>query len=199
MTKPALPPLVIPRTTNLPQRPLLPTQSVSAGVGIVQLRLIGAVAVAWAKLEHSINDLIWTIHGNDLASGRTMTEEFQITQLLVELQKASERRLKGDKFKAHRRTIMDVIAYVRATKHERNLVIHGSWGEIDGTPIAGSLREDTPDPSLITFVHFHRENMREIARYAINANAHVSFLNNQLETLLGTPSPHPGQTRSRIH
>jgi hypothetical protein len=188
---PTLPPLVAPRTTNLPQNPLLPTQNVSPNVGMAQHCLIGEVAVAWAKLEHNINDLIWTTSGKDLASGRGLTEELMITKLLAELQKASDSRLKGDKFKNERRSVMNIIKYINATKHERNLVIHGSWGEIDGTPVVGSLRTDTPDPSLMTFTHFQPDDMREVAQYAINAIKHVSFLNDRLEPLIGKSSPQP--------
>jgi hypothetical protein len=191
---PVPPPLNIPLITRLPPNPLLPTESFSSRVGMATLRRIGAVAVAWAKLENVLSDLIWTIHGKDLSSGRISTQELQITKLLAELQKAMEGHLKGDKYKPERKAISNLIELINKMKEERNLIIHGSWAEMDGKTLVGSLRSDTPDVSLVTYDHFPTKRLIEAEMAAIQANQNAAALIARLEASRGTPSqpPRPG-------
>lgn len=133
------------------------------------LRLIGAVAVAWAKLENCLNDLAWTIAGKDLASGRADTQDSQITKLLSMVQTAISAHLTHAKFVNERKAITNIIKYVHATKDERNMVIHGTWARLGNMHVVGSLRADTLDPSLVTFEHYPTERLAEIKSYAVDA------------------------------
>lgn len=161
----------------------------SPRVTMSQLRKIGAVAVAWAKLENCLNDLTWTIQGKDLAAGRTQTEDLDISRLLVALQNAMQTHLIGPKFSNERRSIVNLIEYVNATKSERNIVIHGTWAEASGIPVVGSLRADTPHPGLVTFESYPGYRLDEIRSYATNANATGQAIISRLESLRRTPSP----------
>lgn len=117
--KPSLPPipprLAAPKVERLPIQP--PDKARTTGrVGAVQLRLIGAVAVAWARLEHVINDLIWTVNDNDIATGRLDTQDLDITKLLSALGKARSTNLPGPSFSNERKSIADLIASSMKTK-----------------------------------------------------------------------------------
>lgn len=184
-----LPPLLeipaVPRTRMIPPG----TFKFSPEVSMSQLRRIGAVAVAWAKLENCLNDLTWTIQGKDLEGGRTQTEDLHISRLLVALQNAMQTCLVGQKFSNERRAIFNLIEYVNATKSERNIVIHGTWAQASGIPIVGSLRADTPHPGLVAFESYPGFRLDEIKSYAIKANAMGRAITSRLESLRETPSP----------
>lgn len=191
MTVPLPPPLEIP----IIQRPSpLPSGSFdfSPRVRLLQLRRIGLVAVCWAKLENCLNDLTWTIQGKDLATGRTQTEDLDISHLLVTLQNAMQTHLVGQKFLNERRAIVNLIEFVNATKSERNIVIHGTWAEASGIPVVGSLRADTPHLGLVTFESYPWYRLEQIASYATQANRMAQALIARLESSRGKPSPqHP--------
>jgi hypothetical protein len=134
-----------------------------------------------AKLENVLNDPIWTIHGKDLSSARILTQDLQITRILAELQKAMEGHLKGDKYKPERKAISNLMELINNMKEERNLIIHGSWAEMDGKEVVGSLRSDTPDPSLVTYDHFPPKRLLEAEMAAIQANQNAAGLIGRLE------------------
>jgi len=156
-----------------------------------QLRRIGSVAVAWAKLENCLNDLTWTIQGRTLASGRTQTEDLDISRLLVALQNAMQSFLVGQKYYNERRAIFNLIEYVNATKSERNIVIHGTWAQASGLPVVGSLRAGTPDNSFVAFEHYPGYRLDEIKSYAVKANANSWAIIERLESLQQNPSSQP--------
>jgi hypothetical protein len=58
----------------LPIQKIRPEQLPTPHVGIGQERRIGRAVVIWARLEATLNDLIWTIQGKGLAEGREETE-----------------------------------------------------------------------------------------------------------------------------
>lgn len=195
MAKPIPPLLEIPIVQHA--TPLPPGSfDFSSHVRPAQLRRIGLVAVCWAKLENCLNDLTWTIQGKDLTVGRTQTEDLDISRVLVALQNAMQAHLIGPKFSAERRAISNLIEFVTATKSERNIVIHGTWAEASGIPVIGSLRADTPDPSLVTFESYPWYRLDAIAAYAMNANTTGYALIARLESLRETPSPQPPQGSS---
>jgi hypothetical protein len=175
--------------------PPLPSESAkfSPKVRSSQLRRIGVVAVYWARLESCLNDLTWTVQGKNLVTGRTLTEDLDITRLLNALQNAMQTHLIGQKFSNERRSITNLITFVNATKHERNIVVHGTWAELNGNPVVGSLRSDTPHPSLVTFESCPWHRLDEIASYAIDAISVAKTLTSRLESLQQIPSPQPRQ------
>jgi hypothetical protein len=184
------PPLMPPTILRLPPSPVQPARS-TGRVSMAQQRRIGAVAVEWAKLENALNDLIWTIQGKDLSTGRAKTEDLHITSLLVGLQNAVTEHLRGDGFAGERRSISNIIDFVHKTKEERNIVIHGTWGERDGIPVVGSLRVDTLDPALVIFEDYVPARVYGIAQYATSAKRNVMAVIGRLEALRGIPSTRP--------
>ncbi len=188
--KPALPePLAMPSITRGAVQPV--SGGASPHVTDDTLRAIGAVAVAWAKLENALNDLIWTSQGKDLQTGRTATQDLQITALLSTLQKTMQEHLNGDNFSNERRAVDNIIKFIHATKEERNYVIHGSWATVGNMPGVCSLRADTPSLDLVTFEHYPRKRLNEIRDYANSANKSVMALIYRLESLRENPSDAP--------
>lgn len=188
--KPPLPPaLEAPTIRRLPLLPPSPSFRVSPRVRMAQYRRIGEAVVAWAKLENCLNDLTWTIQGKNLASGRTATQDLQISTLLVSLQNAMQSHLVGPSFQNERKLIVNLIQYINETKDERNIIVHGTWAEFNGIPVVGSLRADTPDQSLVAFEQYPAERLVEIAKYAKNAISNGQALISRLEFLRGIPTP----------
>jgi hypothetical protein len=182
MPTPIPQPLTPPIITRYPPSSLL-IRGVSPKVRPCHLRHIGAVVVAWAKLENSINDLIWTIKGHTLETGRESTEELQINKLLTALQNAMQEYLIGDKMKPERKAILNIIEYVNASKEERNMVVHGTWAEINSEPVVGSLRAYTPTKDRVTFEQYPITRMLDIENYAVAAVNNVIALISRLESL----------------
>jgi hypothetical protein len=154
-----------------------------------QLRRIGDVVVAWAKLENSLNDLIWTVEGNTLETGRSATEDLHISSLLTALQNAMQRHLVGDKFKPERKAILNIINFVNEVKDERNMVVHGTWATFNGVPIVGSLRAATQEKTKVTFESYPADRMRDIRDFAILGIRNVTALIDRIEALRGIRLP----------
>lgn len=150
--------------------------------------------VAWAKLEHSINDLIWVINGKDLASGRFDTQDLDITKLLSALQKAISTNLPGPTFQGERKTITDIINAINEFKADRNAVVHGAWGRHNGTRHGVcSLRFETTGAEFVTFEEFTPSRMHAIEKVAIDAIKSSYSIIKRLEALRGK-SAEPRQT-----
>jgi hypothetical protein len=179
------------RIERLPIQRHNPSEISTGRVGVVQLRWIGRVVVAWAKMEHSINDLIWVINGNSLESGRIETQNMDITKLLSALQKAVSVNLPDTSLKTLRQSITNIIEIINEKKVDRNAIVHGTWGEIDGKPIVGSLRFESTHPSYVTFEEYSPERMMDIAQTAINATKNIYAIILRLESLRGKSSPRP--------
>jgi hypothetical protein len=193
MKPPLPPPLVIPPMRRT--APLLGPHTFSAIIGEDQLCRIGAVAVMWAKLENCLNDLIWTIQGKNLATGRMDTQDLQITPLLAILQKTIQSNLKEDRFSNERKSIDNIIKFVHSTKIERNNVIHGTWATLGDKPVIGLLKADTPTQDLVTFEHYPAERLDDIKNYAVSAVNSIMALIHRIEALrvISSPPPRPDQ------
>lgn len=180
--------LIIPVTNRYPIKPPPGSGRLSRDVGMSQLRRIGEVVVAWAKLENSLNDLIWTVEGNTLETGRSATEDLHVASLLTALQNAMQRHLVGDKYKPERKAILNIIEFVNEVKDERNMVVHGTWATFNGIPIVGSLRANTQEKNKVTFESYPADRMREIRDYAISAIRNVTALIDRIEALRSAAS-----------
>jgi hypothetical protein len=151
-----------------PQKPplqsLRPEQLSSGRVSMAQERFIGRVTVAWAKLEALLNDLIWAMTGLKIEDGRLLTERQDATRLLTILRALAERYLSDDGSPSPRSRFLDTLDFIDQLKDDRNAIIHGSWGELDGIPIIASLRLKTNSPSKVTSENYPAERMLKIAR-----------------------------------
>jgi hypothetical protein len=145
---------------KLPIQKIRPEQVATPRVGIGQERLIGRAVIIWARLEASLHDLIWTIEGKGLAEGRGETEKHMVGRLLKELRKigsgSTETALEV------RMAVLAVAGAVKTLSEDRNLIVHGTWGELDGVPTVGSLQagDDRPQRG-----HHGELPTRSVARF----------------------------------
>jgi hypothetical protein len=184
---PIPPPLVTPQIVQLPISLPSPNDKPSGRVRLSTLRRIGAVIVAWGRLENTINDLIWTINGKTISGGRLDTQDLDITKLLAALQKAISTQMPGDRFKNERRSITDLISKINEFKGHRNAVVHGTWAELNGFPCVGSLRFETTHDDLITFEKFDHERLEAIEKVAANGIKNAMMMIVRLEALRNRP------------
>jgi hypothetical protein len=145
-----------------PIQKIMPEQIPTQRVGIGQERLIGRAVVIWARLEANLHDLIWAIRGKGLAEGRAETEKHLVGRLLKELRKigswSTETPLEV------RMAVLAVASAVKTLSEDRNLIVHGTWGELDGVPSVGSLQLETIDRNEVTFEIFPPGRLRDFIR-----------------------------------
>ena len=109
-------------------------------------RLIGRVSVEWAKLEASMHDLIWVMTGLSIEDGRALTEKQAAVWLINILYRLSERHIpelpsrEGGK-PNFRHQFQDTLDVIERHRLDRNFILHGTWGQLNGIPIAASIRE----------------------------------------------------------
>lgn len=146
---------------KLPIQKIRPGQVPTGRVGIGQERLIGRAVIIWARLEANLHDLIWTIQGKGLAEGREETEKHLIGRLLKELRKIGS----GSSTETEiRLAVLAVAGAVKTLSEDRNLIVHGTWGELDGVPTVGSLQLETIDRNEVTFERFPPDRLRDFIR-----------------------------------
>jgi hypothetical protein len=133
-------------------------------VGIGQERLIGRAVIIWARLEASLHDLIWTVQGKGLAEGREETEKHMVGCLLKELRKIGSGSSTETVSTEIRMAVLVVAGAVKALSEDRNLIVHGTWGELDGVPTVGSLQLETIDRNEVTFESFPPDRLRDFIR-----------------------------------
>jgi hypothetical protein len=150
-----------------------------------QERPIGRAVVIWARLEANLHDLIWTIRGKGLAEGRGETEKHLVGRLLKELRKigsgSTETALEV------RMAVLAVAGAVKTLSEDRNLIVHGTWGELDGVPTVGSLQLETIDRNEVTFESFPPDRLRDFIRDVIACRDQVTAIIAQVESLRRGP------------
>ena len=108
---------------------------------MLQERLIGRVVVVWAKLEGMLNDLIWAIQGKAMADGKKRHRKNANYAPDQNSKKSSERHSypKGlSEESAQTTALLDEIDNI---KNQRNLIVHGTWGQLDGVAAVKSLTQ----------------------------------------------------------
>lgn len=187
---PPLPqPLELPKIVQLPIQPHDPRKKSTGRVGMAQLRRIGEVVVAWGRLESSLSDLIWTINGKDLSSGRFETQGLDISKLLSAIQKAVSTKLRGPSLENVRKAITNIMNTVNTAKSERNAVVHGTWGELNGQPVVGSLRFEPTSDEFVTFENYPPERMIAITEIAVKATKNTYAIISRLEAMQSLKPP----------
>jgi hypothetical protein len=167
---------------KLPIQKLRPGQVPSSRVGMGQERLIGRAVIIWARLEANLHDLIWTVQGKGLAEGREETEKHLLGRLLQELRKIGSGPPTAAATKEIRKAVLALADNVEALSGDRNLIVHGTWGELDGVPSVGSLRLETIDRNDVTFEGFPPERMHDFIRDVAARRDRASALIAQVET-----------------
>ena len=149
---------------KLPIQKIRPGQVATPRVGTMQERLIGRAVIIWARLEAILHELIWTIEGKGLAEGREETEKHLVGRLLKELRKIGSGSSTETASREIRKAVLAVAADVEALSEDRNLIVHGTWGELDGVPTVGSLRLETIDRNDVTLESFPPERLHDFIR-----------------------------------
>ena len=167
---------------KLPIQKIRPEQLPAPHVGIGQERLIGRAVVIWARLEANLHDLIWTIQGKGLAEGREETEKHLIGRLLKELRKIGSGSSTETVSTEIRLAVLAVAAAVKTLSEDRNLIVHGTWGELDGVPTVGSLQLETIDRNEVTFESFPPDRLRDFIRDVTACRDQVTAIVAQLES-----------------
>jgi hypothetical protein len=150
-------------------------------VSMMQERLIGRVVVVWAKL----NDLIWAIQGKEMADGRSETERMQITPLIGTLRKLVKDVLVPKGMTDESSRITALLDEIDNIKNRRNLIVHGSWGEIHGVAAVGSLRTKTDDSNNVIYEDWIPTDMIAFAAQTARCRDEALSLVERIETLRG--------------
>jgi hypothetical protein len=168
-----------------PIQKIRPEQIPTPRVGIGQERLIGRAVVIWARLEASLHDLIWTIQGKGLAEGREETEKHLVGRLLKELRKIGSGSSTSTEI---RLAVLAVAAGVKTLSEDRNLIVHGTWGELDGVPTVGSLQLEVIDRDHVTFESFPPDRLRDFIRDVTSCRDQAMAIIAQVESSRRRPS-----------
>ena len=130
---------------KVPRVPMRPGQETTFGVGMAHEKLVGRVAIEWARLEHMLNEILWSCLQLSFEDGRTLTGRADTTTRIALLRTIAPRHLTNeDKLEA----LLVALDTIDAVRDDRNFIVHGSWGRIwpEGTPIAASFRaKSKPD------------------------------------------------------
>jgi hypothetical protein len=118
----------------------------------------------WARLEATLHDLIWTVQGKGLAEGREKTEKHLIGRLLKEPRKIGSGSSTKTISTEIRLAVLAVAGAVKTLSEDRNLIVHGTWAELDGVPSVGSLQLETIDRNEVTFESFPPGRLRDFIR-----------------------------------
>jgi hypothetical protein len=167
---------------KLPIQKIVPEQIPTPRVGIGQERLIGRAVVIWARLEANLHDLIWTIRGKGLAEGRGETEKHLVGRLLEELRKIGSGSSTETVSTEIRLAVLAIAGAVKTLSEDRNLIVHGTWGELDGVPTVGSLQLETIDRNEVTFESFPPDRLRDFIRDVTACRDQATAIIAQLES-----------------
>ena len=165
---------------KLPIQKVRPEQVATPRVGLEQECLIGRAVITWARLEASLHDLIWTVQGKGLAEGREETEKHLFGRLLKELRKIGSGP--PEAVAKIRRAVLALADNVEPLSKVRNLIVHGTWGELDGVPTVGSLRLETIDRNDVTFESFPPDRLHEFIRNVTAARDRAAAIIAQVES-----------------
>jgi len=143
-------------------QPLPPGHWLEPGISSEQERLIGRVCVAWSRLEHAMQDVLWQMIGVPIEDGRILTANADASRKLQWLGSFAKKNLAGSELDELKATF----ALIDAARQDRNFIIHGSWGLImpGEIPMCMSVKEKGPDPTEIITESFPAERMEDIIR-----------------------------------
>jgi hypothetical protein len=123
--------------------PRRPTAEVRQEISGPQELLIGQFVVAWSRLDHSIDEVIWSLLQMQPDDGRVITAALDLKYKLNLLRGLSERRLS----KNDRGSLSGIIKRINELNEFRVLIVHGLWVTLSpqDTPAVQYLRGKLPD------------------------------------------------------
>jgi hypothetical protein len=164
-------------------------ERVSPHVSLMHERLVGRVVISWAKLEATLHDLIWQFYGLDTNDGRILTKRQDAKHLVLMIRSISEQHFEPKLHKA----FCNLLNRIDQLYGDRNFIVHGTWGTIDHTPFAASLRLKAEKDEFIT-EPFPQERMMTIYRSIELAKKTLIDLSGRLPALRGKQSSQPQTT-----
>jgi hypothetical protein len=149
-----------PRPIKAPVTPVRDPNLFDGTVGLLQYRLIGRVAVEWARLENVMDDFIWHMLEIDIEQGRIITTRLDATAKIRTIRELAPVTLS----EAEWHKLSPLLDRADILRDERNLIIHGTWGRDDsGIPISLSLKVKPLNPDEVVSEQFSEKRMRSIA------------------------------------
>jgi hypothetical protein len=173
------------RPAKVPVVPMPPGCEPKPEITSFHASLIGRVVSEWSKLEHSLDDLIWTLTGLSFEDGRVLTSRNDAKSKISILQVLAPRYLDG----ADLQKIDEALVMADFLRDDRNFIMHGSWGTIQpiDEPIALSLRAKSL-PGEVTGETFPQARMVEIIDRIIQTKETIFSVVRSLESSKGLPS-----------
>ena len=152
-------------------------------------KAIGEVVIQWARLEFTVEYLIWRVLRLDEEDGRAITSRLDMkpkTEMLVNL---AERYFSPKEATAK---LKDYVSHIAHLHKLRNRIIHGFWAIVDEeTAIATSPRLKAPS-GYVTAQQYSLKFLGEMA-------ADIETINRSFLTLLDELEPsddtRPSQSR----
>lgn len=120
-----------------------PDQTMTSDIAEEHYRLIGEVVVTWARLEVTMERIIWGFLRLSEIDGRLITTRLDTGPKLQMLSHLADRYLLDGALKDR---FVEALVRVGELVDDRNLIVHGVWGTLmpDDVPIVGSLRRKSP-------------------------------------------------------
>jgi hypothetical protein len=157
--------MVKPPKTPRPTKPPIiaypgPDSPVMSPISLTHEKLIGRITTQWAALEACMGGAVMELLKVDFDAGRFVIARMDATALLRLLRDLGKLRLPETEF--HK--LSNICDRIDIRREDRNLIIHGTWGRVDGgsIPHAASLRIKPDDPNTIVSETFPTERLRSI-------------------------------------
>jgi hypothetical protein len=103
--------------------------------------LIGRFVVAWSRLDHSLDEVIWSLLRFPVDDGRVITARLDLTYKLNLLRGLAQRRLSKDDLGA----LSEIIKRINDLNEFRVLIVHGLLVTVKDTPAIQSMRGKLPE------------------------------------------------------
>jgi hypothetical protein len=81
-----------------------------------------------------------------------------------------------------RMAVLAVAGAVKTLNEDRNLIVRGTWGELDGVPNVGSLQLETIDRNEVTLESFPPDRLRDFIRDVTACRDQVTAIIAQVES-----------------
>ena len=168
----------VPRPVRLPPTLLRIEQTVTGFVPVWHQKLVGRVVIEWAKLEALMKDFIRILLQLDIDDARIVLGPMEVSRLIQILRDLGARYL----LPKDAERLVTSLEHIDQRRVERNDIVHGSWGMVDGTPVSASLKSKSEIPEKIVVVHFPRETMHWIVNNIIEQRVVLDDLYDRYET-----------------
>ncbi len=152
------------RPQKPPIRPQHPDAIAYQTVPMSHEKLVGRFVIEWAKLEATMDDVIWNFLNLPIEYGRIVTSHMDTTGKTKMLRQLSETSF-GHSYPdyALHSYICELLDHVDIIRIDRNLIVHGTWGRHYPTKVPMSLSLKIKDkPSTVVSETFDDIRMRQL-------------------------------------